>query len=139
MDKALTVTVPVVLKGEARRASSCRAASSTSCTREIEVECLPADIPEHIDVDVSELMLHQGVRVRDLRGRGAQVEAGQRAETMLVHIVVPKVEEAAARGRGGGGGRRRRPSPRSSRRARPRRKTTRRSGAERRSGSSRAV
>ena len=34
--------------------------------REIEIECLPADIPEHIEVDVSELMLHQGVRVRDV-------------------------------------------------------------------------
>ena len=45
--------------------------------REIEIECLPADIPEHIDVDVSELMLHQGIRVRDIAGE-SEVEAGQR-------------------------------------------------------------
>jgi len=34
--------------------------------REVEVECLPADIPSHIDVDVSELGLHGVVRVSDL-------------------------------------------------------------------------
>ena len=33
-------------------------------TRDIEVECLPTDIPEHIDIDVTELMLHDSVRVR---------------------------------------------------------------------------
>jgi large subunit ribosomal protein L25 len=34
--------------------------------REVEVECLPADIPNHIDVDVSELGMHQVVRVNGL-------------------------------------------------------------------------
>ena len=34
--------------------------------REVEVECLPADIPNHIDVDVSELGMHQVVRVSGL-------------------------------------------------------------------------
>src|SRR4026209_2320201 len=65
MDKKLTVTVPVVLKGEPKGVKQ-RAGSVDSATREIGVECLPADIPEHIDIDISELMLHQGVRVRDL-------------------------------------------------------------------------
>ena len=34
--------------------------------REVEIECLPADIPGHIDVDVSELAMHQGIRVGGL-------------------------------------------------------------------------
>ncbi len=34
--------------------------------REVEVECLPADIPSHIDVDVSGLSLHGVLRVSDL-------------------------------------------------------------------------
>ena len=42
--------------------------------REIEIECLPGDIPEHVEVDVSELMLHQGVRVRDV----APIRSGSR-------------------------------------------------------------
>ncbi len=35
-------------------------------TRDIQVQVLPTDIPESIVVDVSELMLHQSIRVRDL-------------------------------------------------------------------------
>jgi len=31
--------------------------------REVEIACLPADIPGHIDVDVSELAMHQVIRV----------------------------------------------------------------------------
>src|SRR5271157_2112618 len=38
--------------------------------REVEVECLPADIPSHIDVDVSELAMHQVVRVNGLPRSG---------------------------------------------------------------------
>ena len=34
--------------------------------RQVEVECLPADIPEHMEINVGDLMLHQGVRVRDI-------------------------------------------------------------------------
>ena len=34
--------------------------------REVEIECLPADIPSHIDVDVSELEMHQVLRVSGL-------------------------------------------------------------------------
>ncbi len=78
-------------------------------TREIEVECLPADIPEHIDLDVSELELHQSVRVRDLPPH-PKWKAVSDGETMLVHIVLPKAEESAAttardRRCGGAGGR----------------------------------
>ena len=65
MDKLLTVTVPIVLKGEPKGVKQ-QGGVVDFVNREIEVECLPADIPEHIDVDVSELMLHQGIRVRDL-------------------------------------------------------------------------
>ena len=34
--------------------------------RQIVIECLPADIPEHVEINVGELMLDQGVRVRDV-------------------------------------------------------------------------
>src|SRR6266508_2307839 len=65
MDKLLTVTVPVVIKGEPKGVKQ-QGGIVDFVSREIEVECLPADIPQHIDIDISELMLHQGVRVRDL-------------------------------------------------------------------------
>jgi len=63
--------------------------------REIEVECLPADIPEHVEVDVTELMLHQGIRVRDI-AVDPKWTAVSDADMMLVHVIMPKVEEAPA-------------------------------------------
>ena len=63
--------------------------------REIEIECLPADIPEHIDVDVSELMLGQAVRVKDLTVDAKWTPVSE-PELMLLHVVMPKVEEVVA-------------------------------------------
>jgi large subunit ribosomal protein L25 len=91
MDKAITVTVPIQLNGESKGVKQ-QGGLLDFVTREIEVECLPTDIPEHIDVDVTELMLHQSIRVRDLPGN-PKWKAISDGDTMLVHIVVPKVEE----------------------------------------------
>src|SRR5688500_5728711 len=63
MDKAITVTVPVVLKGEPRGVKT-QGGLLDFVTREIQVQCLPTDIPEHLDVDVTELMLNQSIRLR---------------------------------------------------------------------------
>jgi len=94
MDKLLVLTVPVLLKGEPRGVKL-QGGLLDFVTREIEVECLPADIPEHIDLDVSEMELHQSVRVRDLPPH-PKWKAVSDGETMLVHIVLPKAEESAA-------------------------------------------
>ena len=59
------------------------------------MQCLPTDIPEHIDVDVTELMLHQAVRLRDLP-ENPKWKALNDPDTMLVHVVLPKAEEVAA-------------------------------------------
>ena len=92
MDKAITVTVPIVLKGEARGVKQ-QGGIVDFVTRDLEIECLPGEIPEHIDVDVSELMLHQGVRVRDLQA--GKWEAVTDPDTMIVHVVSVKAEEPA--------------------------------------------
>jgi large subunit ribosomal protein L25 len=95
MDKALTVTVPIVLKGEAKGVKQ-QGGIVDFVNREIEIECLPADIPEGITVDVSELMLNQGLRVRDLQTTGAKWSAVTDGDVMIVHVVAPKAEEAPA-------------------------------------------
>jgi large subunit ribosomal protein L25 len=92
MDKTLTVTVPIVLKGEARGVKQ-QGGIVDFVNREIEIEVLPGDIPENITVDVSELMLHEGVRVRDLKVEGAKWAAVSEPDMMLVHVVALKVEE----------------------------------------------
>jgi large subunit ribosomal protein L25 len=59
------------------------------------VQCLPTDIPEHIDVDVSELMLNQSIRLRELP-QNPKWKPVTDGDTMLVHVVMPKAEESAA-------------------------------------------
>jgi large subunit ribosomal protein L25 len=92
MDRAITVTVPVVIKGEPKGVKQ-QGGLLDFVTREIQVQCLPADIPEHIDIDVSEMMLHQAIRVRDLP-ESPKWKPVSEPETMLVHIVMPKAEES---------------------------------------------
>src|SRR5829696_5497536 len=71
MDKTLTLTVPIVLKGEARGVKQ-QGGIVDFVNREIEIEVLPGDIPEHVDIDISELLLNQGIRVRDVHVEGAK-------------------------------------------------------------------
>jgi large subunit ribosomal protein L25 len=65
MDKLLHVSVPVKLLGIPVGVKNFGGILD-QVIREVEVECLPADIPGHIDVDVSELGLHGVLRVSDL-------------------------------------------------------------------------
>ena len=92
----MQVTIPVTVKGEPKGVKQ-QGGMLEFVRREIEIECLPADIPEHIEVDVTELMLHQGVRVRDI-ATDAKWKPVSDPDTMLVHVILPKAEEAAAAG-----------------------------------------
>ena len=94
MDKAIVVTVPIVVKGESKGVKQ-QGGLLDFVTRDIEVECLPTDIPENITIDVSELMLHESIRVRDLPV-DPKWKAISEGDTMLVHIVMPKAEEEPA-------------------------------------------
>jgi large subunit ribosomal protein L25 len=94
MDKAITVTVPFLVKGEPKGVKL-QGGVLDFVTREIQVQCLPTEIPEHIDIDVSELMLHQSVRVKELP-QDPKWKPLSDPETMIVHVVLPKVEEVAA-------------------------------------------
>jgi large subunit ribosomal protein L25 len=95
MDKMLKVTVPIVLKGDARGVKQ-QGGIVDFVNREIEIETLPGDIPENITVDIAELMLNQGIRVRDIHTEGAKWKPLTDPETMLVHVVAPRVEEPVA-------------------------------------------
>jgi large subunit ribosomal protein L25 len=95
MDKTLTLTVPIVLKGEARGVKQ-QGGIVDFVNREIEIEVLPADIPEHIDIDISELLMNQGLRVRDIHTEGAKWKPITDPDMMIVHVVPPKAEEPAA-------------------------------------------
>ncbi|HMF93578.1 MAG TPA: 50S ribosomal protein L25 [Vicinamibacterales bacterium] len=94
MDKLLQVTIPIQVTGEPKGVKQ-QGGILEHIRREIEIECLPADIPESIVVDVSELMLHQGVRVRDI-ATNPKWKPVSDADMMLVHVIMPKAEEAPA-------------------------------------------
>jgi large subunit ribosomal protein L25 len=94
MDRMLQVTIPVIAHGEPKGVKQ-QGGILEFIRREVVIECLPADIPEHIDVDVTELMLHQGIRVRDV-AVNAKWKAVTEGEAMLVHVIAPKAEEVAA-------------------------------------------
>ncbi len=93
MDKLIRITIPVVVTGEPKGVKQ-QSGILEFIRREIEVECLPADIPEHVEIDVSELMLHQGLRVRDILA-DAKWKAVSDPDMMLVHVIMPKAEEVA--------------------------------------------
>ncbi len=65
MDKALKVSVPIVLKGEAEGVKT-QGGILEQMLREVELECLPGDIPTSIEVEISHLTFGKVLRVSDL-------------------------------------------------------------------------
>jgi large subunit ribosomal protein L25 len=93
MDKVIRVTVTVVPRGEPKGVKQ-QGGVLDIVHRQLEIECLPADIPEHIEIDVTEMMVGQSVRVRDV-ATNAKWKAISDPEMMLLHVIIPKVEEVA--------------------------------------------
>jgi large subunit ribosomal protein L25 len=94
MDRTIRVTIPVIVKGEPKGVKQ-QGGVLEFIRREIEIECLPGDIPENVEVNVDELMLHQGVRVRELTINPKWTPVSD-PDMMLVHVIMPKAEEAPA-------------------------------------------
>jgi large subunit ribosomal protein L25 len=63
-------------------------------SRELEIECLPTDIPERIVVDVSELEIGKHLRVSDLK-LADNLRMLTEPEVVIVHVVAPRAEEVA--------------------------------------------
>jgi len=91
MDKAIRVSVPVQLVGEAVGVKT-EGGFVDFVSREIEIECLPRDIPEQIQVDISSLHLHQYLRIEDLTPpEGSSITDDP--EMVVVLIQAPTKEE----------------------------------------------
>ena len=94
MDVALRVTVPLAVRGEARGVKT-EGGILELVLRQIEVECLPSDIPERIEVDVADLGLNQALRVSDLPV-SAKVKVLQNPDQVVIHVIAVKEEAPAA-------------------------------------------
>lgn len=95
MDERLRVEVPIMLVGDPAGVKI-EGGILEQTLREIEVECLPGDIPSHIDVDVSQLVFGQSVRVRDLPHAEGKLEFLTDEDQLVAHIVHVKEEAAPA-------------------------------------------
>lgn len=91
LDKVLTVSVPVVLTGEAEGVKV-QGGLIDFVQREVAIACLPSEIPEQLTIDVSPLTIGQGVRLGDLI-EGVSWKPITNTETLLVHVIAPKLEE----------------------------------------------
>jgi len=94
MDVAIKVKVPIATRGEARGVKV-DGGILEIIMREVEVECLPGDIPERLEVDVTELGIHGAIRVSELHVSD-KVKVLNDADQIIVHVVSVKEEAAPA-------------------------------------------
>ena len=92
MDVRMKVKVPVHTFGEPSGVKV-QGGVFEVVTREVEVECLPADIPTEFKMDVSGLMLNQSLRASDLPIDKTKLKLLTEANAVLAHVVALRVEE----------------------------------------------
>lgn len=87
--RKLTVDVPIILVGEAKGVKE--GGVMETIQRDIQVHCLPADIPEKVEIDISEMGIGDSVHIRDLEIPNAEILADP--DGVVVTLVPPTVYE----------------------------------------------
>lgn len=90
MDKAMRVSVPVLLSGIPVGVKN-SGGILDQVMREVEIECLPGDIPDHLDVDVSGLELYGAIHISDLPHSGSIKFLGDE-HALVAHVTIVKEE-----------------------------------------------
>jgi large subunit ribosomal protein L25 len=93
LSRRITVKVPVVTQGEPKGVKI-QGGIHEVVTREVEIECLPNEIPEQFVVNVSELMIGQNVRASDIEMSGS-IKLISPPDTVISHVVSLRAEEPA--------------------------------------------
>jgi large subunit ribosomal protein L25 len=91
MDETLQIQVPITAVGEAKGVKV-QGGIFEFVLREVEVECLPANIPEHITIDISELEIGSNLRVSDLPVDPKFKILSDR-DLVVAHVISPKEEK----------------------------------------------
>jgi large subunit ribosomal protein L25 len=91
MDQKLRVNVPIELVGESAGVKQ-QGGILEQIAREVEVECLPGDIPNQIELNVSELVFGVVLRVADLP-KSDKIKVLTDPDQPVVHIITIKEEE----------------------------------------------
>ena len=93
LSKRIVVKVPVHTVGEPRGVKI-QGGLHELVTREIEIECLPDDIPENFTIDVTEVMIGQSIRASDVPLSGS-MKLLSPPDAVISHVVSLKAETAA--------------------------------------------
>ena len=94
LTKRIIVKVPVVTVGDPKGVKL-QGGLHEIVTREIEIECLPDEIPEQFTVNVSELTIGQAIRAADIPLTGS-MKLLSPADAVISHVVSLRAEEAPA-------------------------------------------
>ncbi len=92
MDVRMRVKVPVHTFGEPQGVKL-QGGIFEMVTREVEIECLPSDIPGEIRVDISELMIGKQLRAADLPIDAAKIRLVSDPQRVVAHVVALRAEE----------------------------------------------
>lgn len=94
LNQRIIVKVPVVTQGDPKGVKI-QGGIHEIVTREIEIECLPSEIPEQFTVNVSELMIGQNIRASDIPMSGS-IKLLSPPDAVISHVVALRAEEAPA-------------------------------------------
>jgi large subunit ribosomal protein L25 len=94
LTKVIKINVPVVAKGDPIGVKQ-EGGSLEHILWEIEVECLPTDIPKEIEVDVSNLKIGDSIHIKDITFP-PKIKVLHEPETVLLSVAAPIKEEVAA-------------------------------------------
>jgi len=92
LTKRIRVSVPVVTHGEPKGVKA-QGGLLEIVTREVEIECLPDEIPEQFNVDTTELLIGQSIRAGDLALQGS-MKLVTSADNVIAHVVALRAEAA---------------------------------------------
>lgn len=93
MDKAIRVKVPIALTGVAEGVRT-QGGIMDQVLREVEIECLPSDIPSQISADVTNMVFGQVLRVSDLP-HGGKLKFVTNEDQTVAHVTAVKEEVVA--------------------------------------------
>jgi len=99
LTQRITVKVPVVTQGDPRGVKI-QGGIHEIVTREIEIECLPNEIPEQFTVNVSELLIGQSVRAAEIPMPGS-MKLLSPGDSVISHVVSLRAEETTTAETGG--------------------------------------
>ncbi|WP_419805450.1 50S ribosomal protein L25 [Terriglobus sp.] len=102
MDKAMKVSVPVFLIGTAKGVKT-EGGVLDQVLREVQLECLPGDIPTSLDVDVAELGIGGSIQIKDLPHSGS-IKFLEDENAVVAHVTSIKEDVAETAGEGSAAG-----------------------------------